>query len=81
VNSVPAFEKYPFDIALLPEGEGGDFAITFPDLPGCLSDGETVEQTIAHGREAFQSWMESMIEDCKPIPRPYGSPWIQASSG
>jgi antitoxin HicB len=74
MNTVPAFEKYPFDIALLPEGEGGGFAITFPDLSGYLSDGETVEQAIADGREAFQSWMESMIVNRKPIPRPHGSP-------
>jgi len=74
MTTIPAFQKYPFDIALLPEGEGGGFAITFPDLPGCLSDGETVEQAITHGREAFQSWIESMIEDGKPIPRPHGFP-------
>ncbi len=74
MTTIPSFQKYPFDIALLPEGEGGGFVITFPDLPGCISDGETIEHAIAHGREAFQSWMESIIEDGKPIPRPYGSP-------
>lgn len=74
MNTVPAFEKYPFEIAFLAEEEGGGFAITFPDLPGCRSDGETVEQAIAQGREAFQSWMQSMVEDCRPIPRPYDSP-------
>ena len=62
---MPAFEHYPFSIDPLPEQEGGGFAITFPDLPGCMSDGDTVEQAIAHGREAFQAWMASMIEDQK----------------
>lgn len=74
MSFVPAYETYPFEIALLPRGEGGGFAITFPDLPGCISDGETIEQAIAHGRDAFQSWMESVIEERKPIPRPNGSP-------
>jgi antitoxin HicB len=32
----------------------------------------TAEKRIAHGREAFHAWMESMIEDRKPIPAPNG---------
>ena len=74
MSTVPAFEKYPFNIASLPEGEGGGFAIRFPDLPGCLSEGATIQQAVADSREAFQAWMESMIEDRKPIPIPYGCP-------
>mgnify|MGYP001765184377 CR=1 FL=1 len=35
----------------LPEDEGGGFVIRFPDLPGCLSDGATYEETIANGRD------------------------------
>jgi antitoxin HicB len=70
MSEMPVFERYPFSVDPLPEEEGGGFAITFPDLPGCISDGETVEQAIAHGREAFHAWMESMIADRKPIPRP-----------
>jgi antitoxin HicB len=73
MSDMPVFERYPFNVDPLPEEEGGGFAITFPDLPGCISDGETVEQAIAHGREAFQAWMESMMEDRKPIPGPNGA--------
>ncbi len=73
MSQIPVFEKYPFNIEPLPTDEGGGYVITFPDLPGCLSDGETVEQAIAHGREAFRAWMESVIADGKPIPEPHGA--------
>jgi antitoxin HicB len=73
MSDIPAFERYPFNVDALPEGDGGGFAITFPDLPGCISDGETFEQAIAHGREAFRAWMESMMEDRQPIPGPNGT--------
>ncbi len=73
MSQIPVFEKYPFNIEPLPPEDGSGYAITFPDLPGCLSDGETVEQAIAHGREAFQAWMESVIADGKPIPEPHGA--------
>lgn len=74
MSTIPALEKYPFTIASLSEGEGGGFAITFPDLPGCLSDGATIQHALADSRAAFQAWMNSMIEDRKPIPIPYGRP-------
>lgn len=73
MSNIPAFDIYPFSVEPLPADEGGGYAITFPDLPGCISDGETVAQAIANGREAFQAWMESIIEDGKPIPEPHGA--------
>ncbi len=68
MSNIPAFDSYPFSVEPLPTEEGGGYAITFPGLPGCISAGETVAQAIANGREAFQAWMESIIEDGKPIP-------------
>jgi len=72
MKNIPPFEKYPFSVEPLSAEEGGGYAITFPDLPGCMSDGPTVDEAIAQGREAFQVWMESIIEDGKPIPEPHG---------
>lgn len=63
-------EDYPFEIRPLSQDEGGGFAISFPDLPGCMSDGETVEDAIANGRDAFAGWMEAHIEDGRPVPAP-----------
>lgn len=36
--------EYPFEIRPLSEDDGGGYAVTFPDLPGCRSDGGTPEQ-------------------------------------
>jgi predicted RNase H-like HicB family nuclease len=69
----PAFEQYPFQIGLLPEGEGEGYAITFPDLPGCKADGATEADAIANARGAFHAWMSSIIEDRKAIPAPHSA--------
>ena len=63
-------DDYPFEVRPLTEDEGGGFLITFPDLPGCMSDGETIEEAIENGRDAFKCWMASHIEDNRPIPAP-----------
>lgn len=68
--SLPDFDDYPFEIRPLSKEEGGGFLITFPDLPGCMSDGETPEQAIQEGRDAFRCWMQAHIEDGRPVPAP-----------
>jgi predicted RNase H-like HicB family nuclease len=64
------FEAYPHVVEPLTEDDGGGFIITFPDLPGCMSDGESIEEAIANGRDAFSAWMSARVDMGKPIPRP-----------
>jgi antitoxin HicB len=46
--------------------------VSFPDLPGCISDGETYEEAIANARDAFAAWMAAHEEDGREIPPPNG---------
>ena len=68
----PAIE-YPFEIRPLSKDEGGGYAITFPDLPGCRSDGATPEQAIENGRDALASWLEVAREFGDPTPKPFSA--------
>lgn len=61
---------YRFTVRPLTEEEGGGYLIEFPDLPGCMSDGETVEEAIVNGVEAMEGWIEAMREEGHPIPPP-----------
>lgn len=64
------FEAYAHVVEPLSEEDGGGYLITFPDLPGCMSDGETIEEVIANGRDAFSGWMSARADIGKPIPKP-----------
>lgn len=64
------FEAYAHIISRLPDDEGGGFLITFPDLPGCMSDGETEAEAVCNGRDAFESWVSARIDAGKAIPQP-----------
>jgi predicted RNase H-like HicB family nuclease len=68
------FESYMHEIAPLTAEEGGGFAITFPDLPGCMSDGETIEDAIQNGREAFEAWVSAVMDCKRPVPPPSARP-------
>ena len=64
------FEAYAHIIEPLSAEEGGGFLITFPDLPGCMSDGETEAEAIANGRDAFLCWVSAVADMDKTVPLP-----------
>jgi len=61
---------YSFNIRPLPKEDGGGFLVTFPDLPGCISDGETPEEAVRNGLDAAKSWLNTAHEYNDPIPVP-----------
>jgi antitoxin HicB len=65
---------YRFTVRPLTEAEGGGYLIEFPDLAGCISDGETVEETIVNGLDAMQGWIAAMRAEGHPIPEPARQP-------
>ncbi|MFA6920515.1 MAG: type II toxin-antitoxin system HicB family antitoxin [Gallionella sp.] len=64
------FEAYTHLVEPLSIDDGGGYLITFPDLPGCMSDGETEMEAIANARDAFSTWMSARAHIGKPIPKP-----------
>lgn len=62
--------KYPAILRPLTEDEGGGYLIEFPDLPGCMADGKTIEEAINEGEDAINSWIETAKKCGDPIPEP-----------
>lgn len=76
------FEAYAHIVSPLTEDDGGGFLIVFPDLPGCMSDGESEAEALANGRDAFSAWVSAMTDEGKAIPRPlYRAEPVPAVSG
>lgn len=63
-------EDYAIRIEPLSSDEGGGFLVTVPDLPGCIADGETVQQAIAEAHDAFEAWAMAERQDKGDLPRP-----------
>lgn len=62
--------RYKIVIEPLSEEDGGGFLATVPDLPGCMSDGETEFDAIHNVHDAIVCWIEAADENGKPIPAP-----------
>ena len=60
---------YPCVLTPLSEADGSGWLVTYPDLPGCMSDGATQEEAIKNGDDAVQSWLSANIELDRPVPK------------
>ncbi len=55
---------------LVPDTEEGGFVVSFPDLKGCLTSGETVEEAVANAADAKREWIAAALEEGIDIPLP-----------
>lgn len=58
--------RYP--IAIESGDETHAYGVVVPDLPGCFSAGDSLDEAIANAKEAIELWMETVIEDGHAIP-------------
>ena len=69
---VAEYLKLPYAITMVYDTSGGPSAWVawIEELPGCISQGDTVEEAIAMIREAMELWIGGRIEDGREIPLP-----------
>ncbi|MBI2346027.1 MAG: type II toxin-antitoxin system HicB family antitoxin [Deltaproteobacteria bacterium] len=58
-----------FAIDVLPEEDGKGYYVIVPSLPGCFSQGRTVEQAITNAQEAIALHIRALRRHGDPIPR------------
>ena len=63
-------DRYQFTVRPLSLHKGGGYLVEFPDIPGCMSDGETAGEAIANGREALRDCLDVFRETGRQVPKP-----------
>jgi predicted RNase H-like HicB family nuclease len=62
--------EYAVLIERLADSDGGGYLATVPDLPGCMSDGETPEEALKNVQDAISSWIEAAKAWKQEVPKP-----------
>lgn len=57
-------------VAIVEEEEGKAVGVWFPDLPGCVSAGDTLDEAMANASEALALWVDVAKEDGRTIRAP-----------
>lgn len=59
-----------FPIAIEAGDEGTAFGVVVPDLPGCFSAGDSIDEAIANAEQAIDAWIEAALDEGQEIPLP-----------
>ncbi|NLV23332.1 MAG: type II toxin-antitoxin system HicB family antitoxin [Deltaproteobacteria bacterium] len=68
-----------YPIAIEPGDETHAFGVVVPDLPGCFSGGDTLEEAIENAKEAVALWIETALDNDREIPKPSPIASVQAN--
>lgn len=60
----------PYRMEIVEDRDEGGFVISYPDLPGCITCGETIELAVANAVDAKKAWFEAALEEGIEIREP-----------
>lgn len=70
MKSLDEYMKMPYRLEIVPDTEESGFVATYPELPGCITCGETLADVILNVEDAKREWLLAAIEDNVPIYEP-----------
>lgn len=68
-KNLDSYMELPYRVVFYPAEEGG-YVVEIPELPGCLSQGETAEEALAMIQDAKKCWLEAALAEGIQIPEP-----------
>lgn len=60
----------PYKMEIVPDVVEGGYVASYPELPGCLTCGDTVAEVLANAEDCKKAWLEAMLADGMLIPEP-----------
>jgi antitoxin HicB len=57
-----------YTVLLIPDEEQGGFTVTVPALPGCITEGDTVEEALVNAKDAIRLYLEDMAAEGEGVP-------------
>lgn len=64
------YMKMAYKMEIVEDQEEGGFVVTYPDLPGCITCGETIERAVENALDAKRAWIEAALEEGIEIHEP-----------
>ncbi len=70
MKTVEYYLDLPYRLEIVPDLDEGGYVVRYPELPGCISVGETMDEAIASAEDARREWIEAALEERVSIPEP-----------
>ena len=60
----------PYRLEIVEDQEEGGYVVSYPDLPGCITCGDTIEDAMNNAKDAKKGWIEAALEEGIEINEP-----------
>ena len=70
MRTLEEYMRLPYRMEIIPDTIEGGFAVRFPELPGCLTCADTMEEAVRNAEDCKREWLAAAIDDRTPIPEP-----------
>lgn len=70
MKMIEEYMERPYKMEIVRDATEGGYVVSFPELPGCLTVGETIEDAVKNSEDAKRAWFEAAIAEGLNIPEP-----------
>ena len=63
MKTIDYYMSLPYRLEIVPDIDEGGYAVRYPDLPGCVTVGETIDEAFINAQEAKKIWLEAALEE------------------
>ena len=81
MKTIEYYMNLPYRLEIIPDTEEGGFGARYPDLPGCITCADTIDELYKNAIDAKQAWLKAALEDGIPIAEPETEPDVTDYSG
>ena len=70
MKTIEYYLNLPYRLEIIPDPNEGGYVVKYPDLPGCITSGETMADALKNAEDAKQAWIQAALEDGIRIEEP-----------
>ena len=70
MKSVEYYMNLPYKLEIVPDLDEGGYVARYPELPGCITVGDSVEHVVSNAIDAKREWLTAALEDALLISEP-----------
>lgn len=62
MKTLSEYMEMPYRMEIIEDKDEGGYVVSFPELPGCITCGETIESALDNAQDAKRAWLEAAVE-------------------
>lgn len=70
MRTIDEYMRLPYRMEIIPDTAEGGYVVRFPELPGCLTCADTLEEAVRNAADCRKEWLTAAMEEGIDIPEP-----------